>query len=912
MTRWLTKLRLRLGSMFGTARMERELEEELRYHLDRQIEDGIAAGLTPQQARYAALRDMGATEQSKEECRDLRPLHWLDDLLKDLRFALRLLARNPGFAAVVILSLGLGIGANTSIFTLVNALMMNSLPVEQPERLVLYSDGRSRGFVSGQSGRWSIFSYPLYQGLRQQQTSFEDVAAFRTHLDRLAIRPQGVAGGDVAQLAWGRLVSGNYFSVLGVKASFGRVLSAEDEHLASTPVAVLSYDYWKQQHHGSPAVVGRIMNMNGVFVTVVGVAPAEFFGESVESQLADVWLPLTLQPRFTQRKSALDEVETSWLNLIGRLKSGVTLAQAQADVNVTFQQYQVELAGTSLTKEQQQELRRNHVVLTPGGGGVSALRDRYSRPLQILLAIVAFVLLIACANVANLLLSRAAAREKEMSMRLALGARPGRLVRQLLTESIVLASLGGGLGVLVSRWMARALVTGVSTGDRNVPLDISPDGRVLGFTLAVCALTAILFGLAPALKASQVDVTAALKRSATGMTGRSRWGLARAFVVMQVALSLPLLVGAALFVQTLRQLRFQDFGFSHEQVLEVGIDPSIAGYKPDRVEALYRKLLDRVRALPGVRVASLSLYSPMSGDNWSGVVTVEGYTPPAKQSARCQWVWVGPRYVETAGITLLSGRDLSERDTESSPKVAVVNESFVRRYLSGRNPIGRHFSVGSDDVEIVGVVKDFKFNDPRQEAWPVAFLPLVQTSATPARFAKYLEVRTQADPLSLAAAVREAVKQVDPNLPVTSIKTLSHQVGAALGRERLIAGVSSSFAVLALLLAGIGLYGVVNYAVACRTKEIGVRMALGASRSHILSMIMREALLLAAVGVVIGLLASVSLARSVSSLLFGLKATDPLTLIGAAMLLSLAAALAAFQPARRASCVDPARILQAE
>jgi predicted permease len=823
-----------------------------------------------------------------------------------------MLAKNPGFTAVVILSLGLGIGANTAIFSLVNALMMKSLPVEQPERLVLYSDGRARGFISGQSGRWSIFPYPLYRHLRSQQKSFEDLAAFRTMLDRLSVRPQSAAGGEVPQLAWGRLVSGNYFSVLGVKAASGRILAPEDERLAAAPVAVLSFEYWKRRFQGSPSLVGQVMNMNGVLVTIVGVAPAEFFGESLESQLADVWLPLTLQPSIMPRKSALEEAETSWLNLIARLKPGVTMAQAQAEVNVTFRQFLAGLAGASLTQEQQQELQRDHVVLTSGAGGVSALRSRYSRHLQILLAVVGFVLLIACANVANLLLCRVAAREREISMRVALGAGRGRLLRQLLTESVLLACLGGALGVLLSGWMARALVAGVSTGDRTVPLNISPDVRVLAFTLAVCAFTAILFGLAPAVRALRVDVMTALKGSATAVSGRSRWGLARVFVVAQVALSLPLLVAAALFVQTLRQLRFQDFGFSHEQVLEVGIDPSIAGYKPDQVGALYRTLLSRVQAVPGVRVASLSLYSPMSGDNWSGGVTVEGYTPPPQQGAYCQWVWVGPRYVETQGMTLLLGRDLSERDSEGSLNVAVVNQSFVRRYLPERNPIGRHFSLGKNNIQIVGVVKDFKFNDPRQEVWPVAFMPLVQSSFTPSRFARYLEVRALGDPLSVAATVREALKQVAPNLPVTGIRTLSQQVSAALGREKLIAGISGSFAVLAVLLACIGLYGVVSHAVARRTKEIGVRMALGASQANILSMVMREALWLSAAGVVAGLLASVGLAGAVSSLLYGLKPTDPLTLSGAALLLAAAAALAGFLPALRASHVDPATTLQAE
>lgn len=909
--RILEQLKSLLRNTTRKAQVEQDLDDEVRSYLDITVDEKVARGVSPDEALREARIEMGGIEQLKEEVRAVRLGTSFETSWQDFRFALRLLAKTPGFTAVVILSLGLGVGANTAIFSLVNGLMMKSLPVEQPEQLVLYSDGRARGFISGQSGRWNIFSYPLYRSFRESRKSFADVAAFRTHLDRLSLRPQGADVGDVAQLAWGRLVSGNYFSVLGVKAAFGRTLTVADEDLAASPGAVLSFDYWKRRYDDGPSAVGRVMNINGVPVTVVGVAPAEFFGESLESQLADIWLPLTLQPRIMQRDSALEDAETSWLNLIGRLKPGATMAQAQAEVNVTLQQFLVELAGTSVAKERQQELQRSHVVLTPGAGGVSALRGRYSRPLQILLAVVGFVLLIACANVANLLLSRAAAREKEMSMRLALGAKRSRLLRQLLTESVLLACLGGVLGVLLSGWIARALVAGVSTGDRMVPLNISPDGRVLGFTLAVCALTAILFGLAPALRASRVDVMTALKGSSTAVSGRSRLGLTRGFVIAQVALSLPLLVGAALFVQTLRQLRFQDFGFSHEHVLEVGIDPSIAGYKPDHLGPLYRALLDRVHAVPGVRIASLSQYSPMSGDNWSGQVQVEGYTPPPRQGANCQWVWVGPRYAETQGMTLLLGRDLGERDTENSRKVAVVNESFARRYLAGQNPIGRHFSL-KDNIEIVGVVKDFKFNDPRQEVWPVAFMPLVQSSFTPARFARYIEVRTLGDPLGVAANVREALNEVAPNLPVTGIKTLSQQVDAALGRESLIAGVSTSFAVLALLLACIGLYGVVSYAVAGRTKEIGVRMALGACRPNILTIVLREALMLALIGVGIGLATSMALAGAVSSQLYGLKPTDPYTMVGASLLLIAAAGLAGFMPAHRASRVDPMTTLRVE
>lgn len=497
-------------------------------------------------------------------------------------------------------------------------------------------------------------------------------------------------------------------------------------------------------------------------------------------------------------------------------------------------------------------------------------------------------------------------------MRLALGAGRTRLLRQALTESLLLAGLGGAVGVLFSSWMVSVLVAGISTGGRVIPLNVSPNATVLGFTLGLCLLTGVLFGLAPALRAARADVWPALQGSPFAGRKRPRWGLARAFVVAQIGLSLPLLAGAGLLAQTLRQLRTQDFGFSPEQVLEVEIYPSLAGYRPDQLEPLYRALLDRVNAVPGVRAASLSLYSPMSGDNWSGEVAVEGYAPASGRNARCQWVWVGPRYVETAGMTLLIGRDLSERDTQNSPLVAVVNDSFARRYLSGQNPIGRHLSMGKSDIEIVGVVRDFKFNNPRQDIWPVVFLPLVQASMTPARYARFLEIRTAGDPAGVGAAVREAVRQVDRNLPVAGIRTLTRQVDEMLSRERLVAGLSGFFAMLALLLACIGLGGVLAYAVTRRAREIGIRLAVGARRADILSMILREALLLAAIGVAIGLVASLGLTVVLSSQLYGVRAADPRTLAAAALLLGAVAVLAALWPARRAAGVDPIRTLRAE
>ena len=841
----------------------------------------------------------------------------MSTVYQDLKYGLRMLAKNPGFTLVAVLTLALGIGANTAIFTLIDAVMLKALPVEKPEQLALFGDGGRRGFVGLGSGQhYDIFSYPLYEHLRDNNPSFEGVAAFRTELDRLNLRPQGVGESEPGQLAWGRLVSGNYFSVLGVQAVLGRVLTPEDDRPEAPPAAVISYAYWRRRFNDDQSVVGRVLNVNGIMLAVAGVTPPEFFGESVESPLADFWLPVSLQPRLMpDRGSVLRDPYVNWLNLIGRLRRGLSLQQAQASVDVAFRQFLTEQAGPHPSSEARRDIQHSYIKLSPGGRGISYLRFRYSHPLHILMAVVAFVLLIACANVANILLARAAARQKEISMRLAVGASRARLVRQLLTESVLLGLLGAVLGVLLSAWGVTVLVNMVAGGTSSLPLDVTPDARVLGFTLAVSLLTGILFGLAPAYRTTGVDLAHSLKGGTLGTSPGARWSLSKTLVVSQVALSLLLLVCAGLLVRTLRNLARQDLGFNQEHVLEVGIDPRIAGYKQDQLHPLYQALLDRVNALPGVRVASLSLYSPMSGTGWGGQISVQGYFPPPNEAADCQWDWVGPNYAETEGMTLLLGRDLGPGDTKGAPKVALVNESFAQRYLAKQNPIGRRFSMEvpakTYEIEIVGVVKNLKFNDPREDYSPVAFLPLAQVEG-PASYAAYLEIRATTDPTSIAASVRPAIHEVDKNLPVTSITTLSEQVNESLNKEHLIARLSSFFGILALVLACVGLYGVLAYGVARRTNEIGIRMALGADQMRVLWMVLRESLALVGVGVAVGLLMAIAATRFISTQLYGVKPTDPATITAVTIVLAAVAVLAGYIPARRATKVDPMVALRYE
>ena len=838
-------------------------------------------------------------------------------LVQDVRYGIRMLARNPGFTAVAVITLALGIGANTAIFTLINAVMLKALPVQKPEQLVLFGEGVRRGFVGLGSGQhYDIFSYPLYEHLRDNNSSFEGIAAFRTELDRLNVRPQGAGESEPAQLAWGRLVSGNYFSVLGVQPALGRMLTPEDDRAEAPPAAVISYAYWRGRFNNDRSIVGRVLNVNGILITVAGITTPEFFGESVESPLADFWLPVTLQPRLMpDRGSVLRDPYVNWLNLLGRLKAGVSLRQAQAGVDVAFRQFLTARAGAHPSAEEQRDIRRSYIKLNPGGRGVSYLRFLYSRPLHILMAVVALVLLIACANMANILLSRAAARQKEISMRLAVGASRGRLVRQLLTESILLGLLGGVVAVLFSAWGVSLLIRMVAGGTSSLPLNVTPDATVLGFTLAVSLLTGIIFGLAPALRVTGVDLTRSLKTGTLGTSRRARWNLPKTLVVSQVALSLLLLVCAGLLVRTLRNLAKQDLGFNQVHVLEVGIDPRIAGYKQDQLNPLYQALLQRVNALPGVRVASLSLYSPMSGTGWGGQISVQGYFPPPNAAADCQWDWVGPNYGEAEGMTLLLGRDIGPGDTKGAPQVAVVNESFAQRYLAKQNPIGRRFSMQvpakTYEIEIVGLVKNFKLNDPWEDYSPVAFLPLAQVEGPPS-YAAEIEIRTTTDPTIIAGSVRRAIQEEDKNLPVTSISTLSEQVNESLSKESLIARLSSAFSLLALVLACVGLYGLLAYRVARRTNEIGIRMALGAERSQVLWMVLRESLTLVSAGVAIGLPIAFAATRFISSQLYGVKPTDPATITAATMALAAVAAFAGYIPARRAAKVDPMEALRYE
>jgi len=838
----------------------------------------------------------------------------MENLFKDLRYGFRGLLKRKAFAAIAVLTLALGIGANTAIFTLVNAVLLKTLPVQNPHELVFFSDMTGEGTSiedTPRTGKWTRFSYASYKYFRDHNDSFQDIAALRSGSSRLSVR-QPDSQANAAARSSGHLVSGNYFSLLGVQAMRGRVLTPEDDKPGAEPAAVISHRYWKQELNSDASVVGKRFIINGTNFTVVGVMPPEFFGERVRRP-PDFWLPLSLHPRVELRNSFLDDNQFYWLMPMGRLKPGVTIEQAQASVNVKLRQFLTEQAGSQLTEDRQRGIQNTYVQLVDGSGGISGLRVLYSKPLHMLMAIVGMVLLIACANVGSLLLSRAASRKAEISLRLALGATRWRIVRQLLTESMLLALIGGVCGVLLAQWGVTVLVSLVAP---EAPLDTRADVQVLAFTMGVSVLAGILFGLVPAIQASKTDLSSAMKEKTRTAHGFWRVSLSAALVVMQVGLSMVLLTGAGLFARSLAKLQSEDVGFDRSNMLLVSIDPRLAGYKPVELAGLYQQVVERVKTVPNVQSVTVSTYAPFSGHQRTSTITIPGFTPEPGQEPLVEDMLVAPQYAQTLGVPLLRGREIEIRDTASGPRVAVVNEAFVERYFKGQSPIGRTFTFDdvndpSAAIEIVGVIGDVKSQNTREPVIPSVYRPILQVQDQSA-YTVNIQIRTNGDPKAVAPSVRQMINQVDDKLPIYDVMSMNEQIRDKLNQDRLVTQLVSFFGALALILACIGLYGVMAHGVARRTNEIGIRMALGAKGGNIAWMVLRETLLLVVAGLALGIPVALLLARLIAAQLFGMRPTDPLTLIAAAIVLTAVAVLAGYIPARRASRVDPLTALRYE
>jgi predicted permease len=837
-------------------------------------------------------------------------------LLQDLRYSVRVLLKSPAFTAVAVLTLALGIGANTAIFSLINAVLIKSLPLKNSEQLVLLTwDDDKWPPHFGQTGwdsRYS-FSYPAFGDFRARKDALSSVFAWVP----LGFNPQNTTVGINGEptLADGHMVSGEFFSGLGAEPLLGRLLTEADENPAAPRAAVISYGYWTRQFGRDPTAIGRSITLNSIPFTIVGVTPASFYGVQAGSE-PDLWIPFDDKPNLRPWSTtpgganAPSSVFTArnWLclNVMARLHDGVTKDQAQAVLDAVFHQFVT--ADWHPAKPDDVP----HLALVAGNQGLPALQENIRQPLSVLIIAVGLVLLIACANVATLLLARSTTRQKEIGVRLAMGASQWRLIRQLLTESVLLSVAGGLLGLVLAKWATATLIALMSTSDKRLVLDSGMDSKVLLFMFSVSILTGILFGLAPAVRASKYDLASAMKDAANQSGARDKHRLGKSLIIAQVAASLVLMIGAGLFVRTLVNYEHDSFGFDQRNLLTFGLDPTRAGYQDEGLVNLYAQLLDRIQALPGVRSATLMSDAPMSG--WSGntTVAVEGSEKPP---ATVRWQKVGPDFFQTMGIPIIGGRDIQRTDTAVSPHIAVVDETFAAKFLPGQNPIGHHLSLSSkydpaDSFEIVGLVKPAELTNPESNLRPKAYMAFVQFPKGPR--AMFFEVRSEGAPASIIAELRDAVHAVDPSLPLIGVKTQAEETSDALLFERLFARLTTVFGLLALLLAMIGLYGTMAYSVTRKTREIGIRMALGASATDVLGMVIRQGVLLTLLGVAIGLAAAPAVTRLISSMIFGVTPYDPLTFVAVAAILVIVALAACYIPAQRAMRVDPLVALRHE
>lgn len=833
-------------------------------------------------------------------------------LLRDLRYGLRGLSRNPGFTAVALATLALGIGANTAIFSLIDHVMLRTLPVSHPEDLMVVRSSRS---------------YPMFEKIRDRNQVFS--AVMGTHL----MPDMEVTIDGAKSRAMGELVTGNYFPELGVGATIGRVITPDDDRAAeSGPVAVISHAYWMRVFAGSVNALGKKIQVrssltnggtggldvydaghrsssSGAELTIVGVAPAGFSGD-MAGLMADIWIPITMQPATMPGRPFLKQPNATWVLMLARRKPGISEQQARASLIVTWRQILTEEAGSKITEEDKRKIAQFTPAIEPGDKGFGTVRRDLSQPLLVLMAVVGLVLLIACLNVANLLLARATARRKEITVRLSMGASRVRLIRQLLTESMVLAIAGAAAGVVCALIASKLLITMLSTLERSIDIPFETDWRTLGFTAAIAVLTGLVFGLAPAIRATRISLAETLKDASRGAAG-SRVGAAKSLVAAQVAVSMLLLIGSGLFLRTLANLKSEDVGFNPDGLVMMRVDPVSAGYRGEEVGRSMQSLLERVRALPGVRLATFSENGLFSGsESGEDVSDIEGFTARSKEEAECRFDQAGPQYFTNVGIPILLGRDLNERDQPGAPPVAIINESMAKFYFKGISPIGKHFTASKVRLEIVGVVRDIHDHDHREAPLRRFYVSYFQPidGITTANF----EVRTTGNPGAVMSMLRNEVTSFNRNLPILSIKEERELMDSDLVNENLLAKLSAVFAALAIVLATIGLYGVMSYAVSRRTNELGIRMALGAAASSVRGMVLRESILLIGAGLAIGMVAALGLTRLVKSFLFGLTAVDPISFGAAAALLIAVGLLAGYIPARRASKIDPMIALRYE
>jgi predicted permease len=887
---WFSRLR----NQFRSDDVSRDIDRELEFHIAERTDELIAAGMRPADARREARRRFGHLGDHAERTRHRDLFGWLDTLASDLRYAVRSLRNAPAFAVAAILSIALGIGANTAIFSIIDAVMLKSLPVSHPQELVkIVRDDND------------VFTNPLWEAIRDRQDMFDGVFAFASRRFNLA------AGGEARRVD-GSYVSGEYFSTLGIRAEAGRLLSRTDDYRGCPGIVVLSDAFWRSEYAASPAVIGRTLSISAHPFTIVGVADPRFFGMSVGDH-PQIFAPLCSEAVVQGAGSELDHRSSWYLQIVGRPKENVTPEQIRTRFAALAPAIIEATLPPNWPAEATADYKRSVFAVAPAAKGFSALRSTYKKALYVLMVIVGLVLAVACANVGNLLLARAATRRREMAVRLALGAARARLTRQLVTESLFLSAVGASLGGVFAFWGSRLLVGLLSHGGEVVSLDLTLDGRVLAFTIGVATLTGLAFGLVPAWSARRVDPQAAMKAHGRGVTdGPSRFRIAKALVVVQIALSLVLLTGAGLLIGSWRKLATLNPGFRREGVLLVAADALDTRVPDDQRLALFRQMLDRVRAIPGVQSASLSRLTPIGQMSWNEVLQTDGFTPKSEEDALSWMNAVSDRYFSTMGIPMRAGRDFDDRDGAASAKVAIVSEAMARKFFGAAPAIGRRFRIQdgrtwSDPIEVVGVVGDTKYNSLRDTAPSIVFVPDHQREAT--ANARRLEIVTNGSIASVATSVTAALVAVNPKVSL-SLTTIERQIDDSTRLTRAIAMLSGLFGALALVLAAIGLYGVMSYTVARRRNEIGVRIALGAERGRVIRMVLTEVAAIVIVGAVVGAALSATATRLVTSFLYEIRPNDPATLAISTVVLVAVGLGAALSPARRASRVDPVAALR--
>jgi len=912
MLRWLAQIRLAVRSLFHSPQADRELDEELQYHLERQIEENLHHGLAPEEARYAAMREMGAIAKSKEECRDARRVNWIQDFVQDLRFGLRMLRKSPGFTLVAVLTLALGIGANTAIFTLVDQLVLRLLPVQDPQGVVVLSEVGNFYGDSQYQGETSPMSYPMYQDIRGHNQVFAEMMCQRQQDFTVSISSE-------AEAVRGELVSGDYFPLLGVQPALGRLLEGKDTlNVGTDPVVVVSYSYWMSHFGGDRQVIGRTIRVDKYPLTIVGVARPGFGG--LEPGLpASIFVPITMAPIIVPGYdfgSRFLDWRLRWTNVYGRLKPGVTIAEAKTGLQPLFHQIlEMEVRQPDFrnaTPYDKEQFLKMGLDVIPGGQGNALLRHLFQKPLWLLMCVTGLVLAIACANIAALLLARAAARQKEIAVRLAIGSSRLRIARQLITESLLLATVGAAAGTALAVAIVRGLLTFLPSQVRGYDISSSPDQGVLGFSMLLALGTGLAFGSVPAVQGTRPDVAKSLKEQSASVTG-GPYRFRKALVALQVALSLLLLTGATLFIRTLKNLRSLNPGFQTHNVLHFEVNLESAGYDLDHAHAFLRNLEERMKGIPGVESAGSAQMPLLSSGGWvAPMIVIAGYSPKPGEDMTAHVNSVSPGYFETLGIHLLAGRVFRESDTRESLPVAVVNESFVKRFFGNEPAIGHFVGKGNDpsapaNMEIIGIVNDTDYENLREAAPRQIYLCAAQHIP-----GSHVYVRTTQDPRSAFASIRKLAHELGPQVLIQDMKTAEQQVDDSLATERMIASLASGFSLIAIALAAVGLYGVMAYMVTQRAREMAIRVALGAMAGRVIWLVMREVVLLVATGIAVALPLILVLNRLVRSELYGVSPGDALSITFSMFVLGCIALFAGYIPARRAMNVDPIVALRYE